>query len=97
MRSKAMKLAWALYKKGLSFGEAQRKAWKVLKLKEAMKVGEVEFTFLKKDGSIRPAKGTLQINYQKKTNRTSPIDVIAYFDIEKQSFRSFKAENLIAA
>lgn len=98
-RSKVLSLAHKLKASGLSFGEAQKKAWKVIRLKEAMQNDIVEFTFIKKDGSLRAAKGTTSnqfFTYEKKTDRTTPSHLVTYFDIEKQSFRCFKAANLVA-
>jgi hypothetical protein len=49
MRTKIFKLANFLhYQKGLTRSEALRKAWKVIRLKEAMKADQVEFTFTQK-------------------------------------------------
>ena len=99
LKSKVSSLANALHwNKGLSKSEAFRKAWKVIKLKEAMQDDQVEFAYQKKDGSTRNAVGTTSnrfFTYTRRTDRPSPIAVITYFDIEKQAFRAFKAENII--
>ena len=99
LKSKVFSLANVLHwNKGLSKSEAFRKAWKVIKLKEAMQNNRVDFTYQKKDGSTRNAVGTTSnqfFNYTRRTERPSQIAVITYFDIEKQAFRAFKAENII--
>lgn len=98
-RSKVLSLAHKLKSTGLDFGMAQKKAWKVIRLKESMAKEVVQFTFIKKDGTIRNATGTTSnefFTYQKKTNKITPSHLVTYFDIEKQSFRCFKAANLVA-
>lgn len=67
-----------------------------------LREGIVEFEFIKKDGSVRQAKGTLQAEYlpAPKTDGTSrkPSDnVMVYFDMDKQSFRSFVKESFVGA
>lgn len=94
-RSKVLTLAHQLRRTGLSFASAQRKAWKVIRLKHEMKNGEAEFTYTKKDGSKRRAVGTLQTNYERKTNRVYSPLYVRYFDLEKNGFRQFAAANLV--
>lgn len=74
---------------------------KVMKLKKRLISNHItEFKFKKNNGEIRSAKGTL-INvvtdyYVKGTDTKKPrYDIIKYFDLEKNSFRSFNATNLI--
>ena len=65
--------------------------------------GIVRFTYRKVDGSIREAVGTCNLDIARdalaicipnpKTGRTNPT---AYYDLEKEDWRSFKAENVIA-
>lgn len=92
-----MKSAWELVKGlGLSLSEALVKAWKAVKLKFAMKKGTIAFKFLKKDGSIREALGTLKDLPVKASKGTKEnFKTIAYWDIEAEGFRCFKTENLI--
>ena len=64
--------------------------------------GIVEFEFIKKDGSVRQAKGTLQAEYLPApktdgTSRKSSDNVQVYFDMDKQSFRSFVKESFVGA
>jgi hypothetical protein len=77
------------------------KAWQLYKLAKAMRQGEVTFYYYKADGSVRKAIGTLQnlpagITLGGKKMTKPSYKTLAYFDTEKQSFRSFKIENLIA-
>lgn len=69
-----------------------------------LREGIVEFEFIKKDGSVRSAKGTLVAEHlpaQKAdsdgTSRKPNENVMVYFDMEKQSFRSFVKESFVGA
>ena len=64
--------------------------------------GLVTFSFWKKDGSIREAKGTthdLLIPMDKRPKGTTPPSggwgAIPFFDIDKQDWRSFSITNFI--
>lgn len=66
-----------------------------------MSIGEVEFSYQKKDGTIRNAKGTLNMTeipaeHIPTGDYTSNPLQFRYFDTEKQAWRSFKVENLIS-
>lgn len=64
-------------------------------IKEKLHKGVVEFTFIKSDGSIRTAKGTLHekiLNEKlggKSSTKTSSPKVQVFWDLEKDAFRSF--------
>lgn len=77
------------------------KAWQLYRLAKRMRTGVVSFYYYKTDGSVRLAKGTLQnvpvgatLKNGKKMTKPS-YKTLAYFDVDKQSFRCFKIENLI--
>lgn len=102
-RSRVMKYAWQLLR---ATGQAWRicmlKAWQLYRLAKAMREGVVSFSYLKADGSVRKASGTLKnvpagatLGGKKITKQS--YKTLAYFDIEKQGFRCFKVENLICA
>ena len=65
------------------------------KFNEDLHKGVVTFTFKKKDGSVRVAKGTLQTELLTeklgdwKPSRPSSPKVQVFFDMEKDEFRSF--------
>jgi len=84
------------YQTGLSRPAAWRKAWQVVKLKKAMREGTAEFTYTKKDGSSRPATGTLRPDLTGYTPKGSArkFSPIRYFDLEKQGYRQFAAASL---
>lgn len=98
MKSQLFKIAHAIKSNYTSFSEALKHAWKVIKLKIQLKRGEVSFKFKKVDGTIRTALGTLNLTVEKgEGNKTKAPNYgqIAYFDLQKGQYRSFKAENLI--
>jgi len=85
--------------RNISRSEAFRKAWAIVKLRQAMQQKVVEFTYQKKDGSIRRAIGTTSgrfFSYESKGGYSSP-KVVTYYDMEKKAFRSFRNENIVAA
>lgn len=94
-----MKLSWMLVKVyGFSMADAMKQAWKVLKLKAALKKGVVKFIYTKLNGEIRTAWGTLKeglIPETKGTERKKNESLIIYYDNEKQAYRSLKIANLI--
>lgn len=69
--------------------------------------GIVEFEYIKKDGSVRQAKGTLVAEYLPAPNadsdgsdgktRKANENVMVYFDMEKKSFRSFVKGHFLGA
>lgn len=102
-RVRVMKYAWQLFK---STNQAWRlcmiKAWQLYRLAKSMREGVVSFYYQKTDGTIRKALGTLKNLPSGATlggkRFTKPsYKTMAYFDIEKNSFRCFKVENLIFA
>ena len=70
-------------------------------LKDLLKRKIVQIKFKKKDGTERVMKCTLQEDivpvYEKKTERVKKAndEVLAVWDLEKDSFRSFKLDSLI--
>ena len=99
--SEVMKLAWQFIKRnGMNLSEALKAAWANIKLRTAMKSRIVKFYFLKVDGTVREAYGTLKEslvptisgNDHRKKNDT----VQTFFDTEKSEWRCFKKANLMA-
>lgn len=71
-------------------------------LKQMLHEGIVNFEFIKKDGSVRSAKGTLLAEHlpatkEGATSRKHNENVVVYFDMEKQAFRSFSKESFVGA
>lgn len=100
-RVRVMKYAHQLYNAtGNSWRTCMIKAWELYRLADKMRHGIVRFAYEKVDGTQREAEGTLQgvpagatINGKRVTKPS--YKTFSYYDIEKQSFRCFKVENLI--
>ena len=82
------------------------KTFKTTDLKEFNEMlhnGIVDFEFIKKDGSVRQAKGTVVAEYLPApkadggSTRKTNDNVMVYFDMEKNSFRSFVKESFVGA
>ena len=78
--------------------------------KKKLRGGEVKFSYKKKDGSVRDARGTMKPELmdlpekksqpevdtaEKKNVRKLPEDSVFYYDLDKKGFRSFKMENFV--
>lgn len=93
--------AWSIRKQNPQF--TMRKAlltsWRAEKLRKSMEGGNVvEFVFVKLDGTIRIAKGTipeLKMGLEGKIKTVGQNSVVNYFDVEKDAWRSFKAVQLV--
>lgn len=98
-RAKIFIQAWEMFKGGLftSFASALKAAWARLKVVTVMKIGVCSFKYIKSDGTIRTASGTLTgFDYTPKTTESKPKnEIIKYFDIEAQGFRSFRIDRFM--
>ena len=78
-------------------------AWYLERFKKALYEGVVEFTFFKKDGSVRDAKGTTNLvlipsdkwpkgagEMENGKLKMENYSSMAFFDFEKQDWRSFQ-------
>lgn len=94
-----MTLAWSFVKRnGFTMAEALKVAWLNAKVTKAMRTGIVQFFFMKVDGTLRQAFGTLdphRLPETQGTGRRANETVQVYFDTDKQEFRSFKKCNLV--
>lgn len=97
--SEIMKAAWQFVKiNGMSMAEALRCAWVNYKVRAAMTSRIVKFYFLKIDGSVREAYGTLKSDIVPQTQnsgRKPNPSVQVYYDTEKASWRCYKRANLL--
>lgn len=75
------------------------------RLREKLSQGETKFVFRKKDGTIRPAVGTTNLDLipqdlwpKDMSGEYKPKDesYVTFFDLEKLAWRTCKAENIIA-
>lgn len=99
-RSRVMKYAWQIWRAARSpWRLCMLKAWQVYKLTRKMRTGIVSFSYLKADGSLRHAHGTLVNIPDGATLRGKRITkpayrTVAYFDTDRGAFRCFRIENL---
>lgn len=93
-----MRMAWMFVKRnGFTMAEALKVAWLNAKVTKAMRTGIVQFFFMKVDGTLRQAFGTLDPHRLPETQGSGhrPADTVqVYYDTEKQEYRSFKKCNL---
>lgn len=99
---KVMQLAHRAYQlksSSMSWVECLKQAWQVVKLESAMKTKVVEFFFMKMNGEVRQAFGTLlqsHIDYTPNgTGHAASRDCIRYWDEAKGAWRQFKAYNFL--
>lgn len=97
-RARVMKYAWQIFKATKSaWRECMLRAWYLYKLSARMKKGVVEFCYLKADGTMRKAVGTLRnlaVKSEGKKFTKPSYKTFRYYDVERSGFRSFKVENL---
>lgn len=102
-RVRVMKYAWQLWRvTKQNWRLCMIKAWQLYRLAKAMRERDVIFYYLKSDGTIRKALGTLRGVPAGATLRSKKLTkpsykTMSYFDTEKGAFRCFKVENLICA
>ena len=83
----------------MAIEESSKKADVNCNLQDELNIRDVRFKFLKKDGTIRDAYGTLHrdvIPPTLGTGRPLGFGLQLFFDLECMSYRSFKKENLIS-
>lgn len=95
-KNAAQQMLLATQNKPTNWAERVKMGWYYVHLREWLKEGIVTFSYWKNDGSIREAKGTLNallIPADKKPKgsvlATPHYEAVAYFDLDKQEWRSF--------
>lgn len=74
----------------------------IKEFKESLRNGVVEFSYEKKDGTIREAKGTLNSEVYGEENKPKgagsevPDNIVKYYDLDKEGWRSFNFDKLIS-
>lgn len=83
---------------GAPFAICLSKAWILYRLKKQMHDGIVHFAYMRRDGSLRRARGTLK-NVEKLIKGTGAENykTVRYFDLGANSFRCFRVENFITS
>lgn len=90
--------AWRLIRQnGYTRSEAMKTAWLLAKVKRGMRAGVVSFAYLKMDGSVREAHGTLMSSAVPATggHRREDPTLMTYYDTDKRSWRCFKKANIL--
>lgn len=94
-----MREAWRLIRQnGYTRSEALKTAWLLAKVQNRMRAGVVAFAYLKMDGTVREAHGTLSASVLPATTggrRREDPTLLTYFDTDKQSWRCFKKANIL--
>ena len=92
------------HKPGFSWSDMLRYGWYFVRFREALRKGVVKFSYFKKDGSIREAKGTLNLLLLPEDklphsgldpDAVTPADTFAYYDLDAAGWRSFRIDNFI--
>ena len=88
-----------------SLSEALKKAWYFERFRGILRNGYARFSFYKKDGTIRYAKGTLcgslipdedvPDQSEKVADKKENCGIIVYYDINKKAWRSFRVNEFI--
>lgn len=93
-----MNEAWRLIRQnGYTKSEALKTAWLIAKIKRYMRTGVISFAYLKMDGSVREAHGTLMASELPTTGgrRREDSTLMTYYDTDKRSWRCFKKANIL--
>lgn len=95
------KMVFVLLGTGMQFNEAFCLASLNDRLFDQLRNGIEHFVYKKLDGTFRIAYGTLCTRFIQREQRGKGVQLRkksaqVYFDIEKESYRSFKYENLIS-
>ena len=96
----------AKYGDGVQLAEAVRQAYKVQNCLEALGAGKVKLTYMKKNGEIREAVGTLckgisaaydNYEYKEQPGEATSVqyEYFLYWDLGVEGYRTFKASRLI--
>ena len=99
-------------KRGFDRSKAFKCAHAIYRLTNELAKGLLEFSYMKDDGTLRLARGTLcdgvsdrldewkrkqaeKPKDKKAKSKTKPREIITYWDLDKEGFRSFRADRLI--
>ena len=99
-------------KRGFDRSKAFKCAHAIYRLTNELAKGLLEFSYMKDDGTLRHARGTLcdgvsdrfdewkrkqaeKPKDKKAESKTKPREIITYWDLDKEGFRSFRADRLM--
>ena len=88
--------------KPVNWSERVRLAWYFIQFRKRLANGVVTFSFWKKDGSIREAKGTTNLLLIPEDKQPQGVEAVShqysailFFDLDKQDWRSFSITHFI--
>ena len=87
----------------ISLSQALKYAWWFEQFRAKLATGIYRFSYMKKDGSIREAVGTLSDAFiptdrlPKGTAEPNNYESFSYFDVLKNEWRSFRLDNFIGS
>ena len=88
----------------INASQALKYAWWFEDFRTKLQTGVFRFSYFKKDGSIRQAKGTLNVLLLPEDklphsgldpDAVTPADTFAYYDLDAAGWRSFRIDNFI--
>ena len=99
-------------KRGFDRSKAFKCAHAIYRLTNELAKGLLEFSYMKDDGTLRHARGTLcdgvsdrfdewkrkqaeKTKDKEAESKNKPREIITYWDLDKEGFRSFRADRLI--
>ena len=102
-----MRMAHLIYKAtpDMKWRDSLKRAWTLIWLRGCLHRGTACFSYLKSDGSVRKARGTLSWHLIPETDKPEPgisvlnnlqYKVFTYYDIDRKAWRSFKIEAFIS-
>ena len=97
-KSEIFRNAWQLVRVfGYSLSQALKNAWANAKFIKIASERLCEFVYMKVDGTIRRAIGTLTKRYESVSgmHRAQNDSVQCYYDIDAEAWRSFRKRNLL--
>ena len=112
IQQRVMHWAHAIYQSGYyQWSEALREAWTIHYLREYLRRGIVRFTYVKKDGTLRTARGTNNEDIIPPSKLPKGIlareialglkepnyKSIAYYDLDKEAWRAFDVSRFYQA
>ncbi|MEB0262904.1 SH3 beta-barrel fold-containing protein [Mucilaginibacter sp. 10I4] len=97
MKKRLFYIAHAIKGQFGTFAEALVHAWKTIRLQYALCTQAlVRFKYVKIDGSVREAVGTLDsVPIPKGGFKKQSYKVLTYFDLQQQEYRCARIENII--
>ena len=88
--------AWRFVKEyGFTMAEAMKQAWMQFKLRARLLRGVVEFVYMKVNGEVRTAHGTLLNVPATKGVRRGCQTCQTYWDMDVDDWRCYRIENLL--